>query len=129
MLSGQDKTETLKAVKRASAHSAAVVHRDLKQGLHSLAAIASIAPWVGLFGTVLGIRNSFGAVNGSKELIMVAMFERLSGALALCAFGLIVALVAMWVYKYLLTEVETLSSDMENASLQLMNDLGRLGPH
>ena len=58
---------------------------------------------------------------------MVAMFERLSGALALCAFGLIVALVAMWFYKYLLTEVEALSSDMENASLQLINDLGRLG--
>ena len=51
---------------RASARSAAVVHGELTRGLNSLATIASTAPWVGLFGTVLGIYNSFGGTVGSR---------------------------------------------------------------
>ncbi len=54
------------------------------------------------------------------------MFDGLSQAFAPCAFGLIVALEAMWCYRYLLDEVETFDSEMKNAALQLMNDLGRL---
>jgi len=99
----------------------------MQRGLRSLASVASTAPWVGLFGTVLGIHNSFGGFNGSKESLMAAIFEGLSQALVPAALGLIVALVAMWCYKYLLTEVEAFDSDMENASLQLINQLGRLG--
>jgi biopolymer transport protein ExbB/TolQ len=126
MLGGPEKTGALKAAKRASARSAAVVHRELKRGLNSLATIASTAPWVGFFGTILGIHNSFGAVNGSKESIMANIFDGLSQAFVPCAFGLIVALVAMWCYKYLLAEVEAFDSEMEGASLQLINDLRRL---
>ncbi len=44
-----------------------------------------------------------------------------------CALSLVVALLAIWLYNYLLTEVEAFDSDMENASLQLVNDLGRRG--
>jgi biopolymer transport protein ExbB/TolQ len=121
------KREALKATKRASARSAAVAHGELKRGLDSLATIVSTAPWVGLFGTVLGIYNSFGMpVNGSKEFIMAAIFERLSQAFAPCAFGLIVAIVAMWTYKYLLTELEAFDLEMGSATLQLVNDLARL---
>ena len=121
-----EKAEALKSAKQASARSAAVVHSELKRGLNSLATIASTAPLVGLFGTVLGFHNSFGAVNGSKESILAYVFEGLSQAFAPCAFGLIVALVAMWFYRYLLTDVEAFDSEMENASLQLINDLGHL---
>jgi len=57
---------------------------------------------------------------------MAVYFEGLSEALAPCALGLVVALTAKWCYSYLLAEVEQLDSDMNNASLQLINDLGRL---
>jgi biopolymer transport protein ExbB/biopolymer transport protein TolQ len=127
MLGGPEKAQALKSAKRASERSAALVHGELKRGLNSLATIASTAPWVGLFGTILGIHNSFGGVNGSKTSIMAYYFDGLSRAFVPCAIGLIVALVAMWCYKYLLTEVEAFDSEMESASLQLINDLGRLG--
>ena len=127
MLGGPEKAQALKLAKRASERSAALVHGELKRGLNSLATIASTAPWVGLFGTILGIYNSFGGVNGSKTSIMAYYFDGLSRAFVPCAIGLIVALVAMWCYKYLLTEVEAFDSEMESASLQLINDLGRLG--
>jgi biopolymer transport protein ExbB/TolQ len=135
MLSGsqkvprKNKTEALDAAMRTSARSAAVVHREMKRGLNGLATISSTAPWVGLFGAVLGVYNSFGPINGSKESIMAEQFERLSQAFTPCAFGLIVALTAMWCCKYLLSRVEAFDLDMENASLQLINDLSRLGPN
>jgi hypothetical protein len=94
MLSGPEKMPgthleaVLAATKRASARSAAVVHLDMKKRLDSLATIASTAPWVGLFGTVLGVVNSFPGFNGDKTSIMAAIFERLSDALIPTAFGL-----------------------------------------
>ena len=116
----------LGATKRASARSAATLHGELKRGLHGLATIASTAAWVGLFGTVLGIHNSFGVVNGSKTSIMASYFDGLSQTFVPCAIGIVVALVAMWGYKYLLTEVKAFDSDMEAASRQLLNTLSHL---
>ena len=124
----REKTEALKSAQRTSSRAAAVAHGELKRGLNSLATVASIAPQVGLLGTVEGFHNSFGGVHGSKESIVAHLFEGLSQAFVPCAFGLMVALAAMWGYKYLLAEVDAFNSEMENASLQLMDDLGRLEP-
>ena len=132
MLSDQEedfarqKIAALGATKQASARSAASLHGELKRGVNSLAAIASTAPFVGLFGTILGIHNSFGCVDASKESIMAGIFDGLSQAFVPCAVGLVVALVAMWGYRYLLAEVEGFDSEMEAASLQLVNSLSRL---
>ena len=61
---------------------------------------------------------------------MAAIFEGLSRAFVPTAFGLLIALGALCCYKYLLSEVEALDSDMENTSLQLTNDLHKhFGPH
>ena len=57
---------------------------------------------------------------------MAATFERLSESFVPCAFGVMVAIAAMWFYKYLITEIDTFDTEMENASLQLMNTLSRL---
>lgn len=123
---GRRRTEALQAASRASARSAAVVHRQMKRGLNSLATVASTAPWVGLLGTILGVDNSFKGFNGSKEALMATIFDGLSRALVPAAVGLLVALAATWCYTYLLSEVEAFRSDMKNASLQLINQLGRL---
>jgi len=42
------------------------------------------------------------------------------------ALGVLVALVALWSYRYLLAEVEAFDFDMESASIQLINELRRL---
>jgi biopolymer transport protein TolQ len=52
-------SETLQAVARVSRCSLSVVHEEMKQGLYGLATIACLAPWVGLFGTIVGIVHSF----------------------------------------------------------------------
>jgi biopolymer transport protein ExbB/TolQ len=120
------KLEAQQAARRASTRAAAVVHGQMKRGLGSLATIASTAPWLGVFATVFGVVNSFRGVDGEKTTIMAAICRELSVAIVPTALGLLVALTALWCYKYLLAEVEALDSEMEDASLELVNPLGRL---
>ena len=125
-LARRRRAEALEAARRASERSAAIVHGKMKRGLWSLATIASTAPWVGLLGTIRGFHDSFGGFDGSEKSLMGAIFDGLSQALVPAAFGVMVALVALWSYRYLVAEVEAFDSEMENASLQLIDQLSRL---
>ncbi len=111
------------AVKRASERSATVVHCEMQRGLISLATIASVAPFIGLVGTLLGIVNSFRGVGTDKWTALAAVTEGLSESLVPTALGLLVALVAFCGYRYLLTKLDTFDVEMENVSLQLMEEL------
>jgi biopolymer transport protein ExbB/TolQ len=62
-------------------------------------------------------------MRSENTALMTVILGGLREGLALLALGLIVSLTAMWYRKYLLTQVRGLDSDMENASLQLLNDL------
>ena len=95
--------------------------------MNSLATIASTAPWVGLLGTLLGIYNSYPGGSWEKRTLLAIINARLSESLVPTALGISVALVAMWCYKYLLSEVEVFDQQMESTSLELINDLSRLG--
>ena len=107
-------------------HSAAIVHRDLKRGLNSLATIISTAPWLGLLGTVVGMHYSFPSLGAEKTTAMAIYFDLLSQALAPCAFGVMVAVVTMGFYRYLQTKLDTFDMEMETASLQLVNTLSAM---
>jgi hypothetical protein len=97
----------------------------MKAGVYGLATIASLAPWVGLCGTVLGIANSFPGYDGPRVSIRPIVFENLSESLWPTAFGLLVGLVSLWFYEYLTSRLHTLDLEMENASLELLNQLSR----
>ena len=111
------------AAKRATARSAQAVHREMKRGLNSLASITVSAPFVGVLGWVLGFYNSFPGFVGEKSAQLAIVNQRLSEALVPVELGLLVALLAYFGRKYLLTRLETLDLEMENASLQLLNQL------
>lgn len=111
----------IEAVRRATGSSAAVVHRRMSRGLSSLATVAATAPFFGLFGTVVGIVNSCPGCGGEKSACLAAVVELLSQSLAPTTMGLLVAVPALWCYKYLRSEIE-----MENASLELANQLSML---
>jgi hypothetical protein len=115
--------ETLQAVQRASRRAAAVVHEDMKQGLSSLATIASIAPFVGVFGTVFGILTSFIGCGGEKSACMAAVAERLSVSIWPTALGLLAGLISLWSYRFFAGRLQTFDRDMENGSLALVNQL------
>lgn len=56
--------DVIEAVARASARAAAGVHQKMKRGLSSLASMAATAPFVGLFGTIVGLADSFHVETG-----------------------------------------------------------------
>src|SRR5579862_262571 len=64
--SGEIPGETIEASKRALERTEAIVHAELKRGLGGLATIGSTAPFVGLFGTVVGILNAFQSISEQK---------------------------------------------------------------
>jgi hypothetical protein len=115
----------LQAVARASKRSFAIAHQDMSDGVSSLATIACIAPWIGMFGTLLGIVNSFRGITGSRSSGMAALAKALSESMWPTAFGLAVGIVALWCYRYLEGRLQTLDHEMENASIELLNQLSR----
>jgi len=73
--------EEVEASKRALERSEAIVHAELKRGVSSLATIGSTAPFVGLFGTVVGIINAFKEMATQKTAGIAAIAGGISEAL------------------------------------------------
>src|SRR5271170_7433657 len=65
--------EEIEASKRALERAEAIVHAELKRGMGTLATIGSTAPFVGLFGTVVGIINAFHGIAAEKQTGLAAV--------------------------------------------------------
>ena len=107
--------------KRALDRSRAIVEAELERGLSGLATIGSTAPFVGLFGTVVGIIDAFQSIFAQKETGIAAVAGGISEALVTTAIGLFVAIPAVWTYNYFATRVKTFNIEMENSSSELMD--------
>src|SRR5882672_6565308 len=101
--------------------AAAVNLADLKRGLSGLATIGSTAPFVGLFGTTFGIINAFSgmALTGSGGI--AAISAGIAEALITTAFGLFVAVPAVWAYNFFAGKVEGFNVEMDNSSSELLD--------
>jgi biopolymer transport protein ExbB/biopolymer transport protein TolQ len=117
----RDKEGAVDAAKRAIQRATAVNLADLKRGLSGLATIGSTAPFVGLFGTTFGIINAFSgmALTGSGGI--AAISAGIAEALITTAFGLFVAVPAVWAYNYFANRVEGFSVEMDNSSSELLD--------
>src|SRR3984893_8301643 len=113
--------EEIEASKRALERAAAIVHAELKRGVSSLATIGSTAPFVGLFGTVLGIIHAFGQIEAQKSTGLTAVAGGISEALVTTAIGLFVAVPAVWVYNYFTGRVDAFDVEMGNSSSELID--------
>src|SRR5271154_6867119 len=88
--------EEIEASKRALERAEAIVHAELKRGVSTLATIGSTGPFVGLFGTVVGIINAFRGIATEKSAGLGAVAGGISEALVTTAVGLFVAVPAVW---------------------------------
>jgi len=121
-------TELIDAAERGLERSVATIHAELKRGLSGLATIGSTAPFVGLFGTVVGIMNAFRASAPGKAAGIQSVASGISEALVTTALGLLVAVPAVWCYNYFTTKVENFDVEMENSSMELVSYLVRRAP-
>ncbi|HLH74130.1 MAG TPA: MotA/TolQ/ExbB proton channel family protein [Chloroflexota bacterium] len=120
-LSSEIPGEEIDASKRALERASAIVHAELKRGISGLATIGSSAPFVGLFGTVLGIINAFKGISTEKSTGLGAVAGGISEALVTTALGLLVAIPAVWMFNYYTSKVEAFDVEMENSSSELID--------
>ncbi|MGE5648242.1 MAG: MotA/TolQ/ExbB proton channel family protein [Acidobacteriota bacterium] len=113
--------EEIEASKRALERAEAIVHAELKRGVSSLATIGSTAPFVGLFGTVVGIINAFKNMAAEKSTGIGAVAGGISEALVTTAVGLFVAIPAVWMFNYFTNKVEAFDVEMGNSSSELID--------
>ena len=95
----------------------------IKRGLAVLATVGATAPFVGLLGTTMGIVNSFQgmATSGGGGLSSIA--SGVAEALITTAFGLIVAIPAVWAYNYFQTKIDNISAEMTYSSKEMIDYL------
>lgn len=113
--------ETIEASKRALDRATSISIEDFKRGLSSLATIGSTAPFIGLFGTTIGIINAFQAMAKEENAGIGAVAAGISEALVTTAFGLFVAVPAVWMYNIFTNKIETFTVEMDNSSSELID--------
>jgi len=120
-MSSEISGEDVEASKRALERAAAIVHAELKRGVSTLATIGSTAPFVGLFGTVVGIINAFKGISTEKSTGLGAVAGGISEALVTTAVGLFVAIPAVWMFNYFTNKIEAFDVEMDNSSSELID--------
>lgn len=113
--------DVVESARRALEREQVLATVEMRKGIGALATIATTAPFVGLFGTVVGIINSFRGVASSGSSGIGAVSAGIAEALAATALGLAVAIPAVWLFNYFQTRVDNAGIEMNNASLELVD--------
>lgn len=106
-------------IKEAIEESGRTVAIELERFLTSLGTIAVISPLLGLFGTVVGMIEIFGAQTpqGTNPLVLA---HGISIALYNTALGLVVAVPAMIFYRHFRAKIDSLTFEMEQEAIKLV---------
>jgi len=123
---GGDPTASLELVTSALRDSISETLIQLKRGLGFLATIGSTAPFVGLFGTVVGIINAFQSIAATGSGGMSVVSGGIAEALVSTALGIFVAIPAVVAFNHFTGKMETFHVEMNRASSQLVNRLFKL---
>lgn len=113
--------DEIDASKRALQRAIAVKTAELKRGLSGLATVGSTAPFVGLFGTTVGIINAFQGMKAEETAGIAAVAGGISEALVTTAFGIAVAVPAVWLFNYFTNKVSSFGVEMDNSASELID--------
>src|SRR2546428_9653934 len=124
--SGGDPVASLELVTSAIRDSISETLIQLKGGLRVLATIGSTAPFIGLFGTVVGIINAFRSIAATGSGGMSVVSGGIAEALVSTALGIFVAIPAVVAFNHFTGKIETFHVEMNRASSQLVNCLFKI---
>ncbi|MGB4705013.1 MAG: MotA/TolQ/ExbB proton channel family protein [Candidatus Saccharicenans sp.] len=113
--------EQIESAQRGCERARSLFTQELRRGLSIMATIATSSPFIGLFGTIFGIINAFRgmALTGSGGIGAVA--AGIAEALVTTAFGIGVAVIALWTFNALNTKIEVYNTEMENTTSQIVD--------
>lgn len=121
----QDNLTPIEACKREMARRAESISAELRRGMSVLASVGSLAPFVGLLGTVLGILGAFGKIGSSGSAGLSTVASGIAEALIETAFGLFVAIPSVGFFNYLTGRIDGLERDLTNANGEFLDELER----
>ena len=114
----------INSAERAVERQMLITLADFKRGLGVLGTTGSTAPFVGLLGTTMGIVNAFtGMAQAGASGGLAGISAGIAEALITTAFGLMVAIPAVWAYNYFTTKIENLTVEMTYTSKELIDYL------
>ena len=113
----------INSAERAVERNMMISLSELKRGLAVLATVGATAPFVGLLGTTMGIVNAFVGMAQSGAGGMGAISAGVAEALITTAFGLLVAIPAVWAFNYFTTKIDNLSVEMTYTSKEMIDYL------
>ena len=118
---GRPTLKSLPAVDRALLRASAVEVNKLESYVSFLATVASMGPFVGLFGTVVGIMNAFEQIGITGSTSLQSVGGPIAEALVATAAGLAAAIPAVLFYNYLSGRVKLFASDMDDFAMEFLN--------
>ncbi|MDZ4695134.1 MAG: MotA/TolQ/ExbB proton channel family protein, partial [Deltaproteobacteria bacterium] len=98
---------------------------EMESKIPFLATTASAAPFIGLFGTVWGIMNSFRSIGAKGSANLATVAPGIAEALVATAIGLVAAIPAVMAYNYFSRRIKVLASDMDTFGSDFLNIIRR----
>lgn len=121
--SGERLSRRIESSKGAMQRATSAEITRLERYLGSLATLGNISPFVGLFGTVLGIIRAFEAISKTGSGGLGTVSAGIAEALVATAAGLFVAIPAVMAYNYFLGKVKLFATAMDNAASEMVDRL------
>lgn len=117
---GGPKVRSLDSINRVLQRASFVEINKLEKNLNMLATTASVAPFVGLLGTVWGIIEAFADIAKEKSASLAVVAPGIAEALIATAFGLFAAIPAVMAFNYYTNKVRNVAAEMEDFNLEFI---------
>ena len=117
------KGQSIEDAEKALVDRGGVESSKMEQNLSWISLFIAIAPSLGFLGTVIGMIQAFDAIMVAGDMSPAVVAGGMKVALITTVGGLIVAVILQIFYNYILSQVESLTIDMEDASISLMDIL------
>ena len=117
------KGQSIEDAEKALVDRGGVESSKMEQNLSWISLFIAIAPSLGFLGTVIGMIQAFDAIMVAGDMSPAVVAGGMKVALITTVGGLIVAVILQIFYNYILSQVESLTIDMEDASINLMEVL------
>ena len=124
-VSGEHRDSTIMRASTAISAVQSSLARRLSGGMQFLASVGSNAPFIGLFGTVYGIMNSFIGIANTNTTNLAVVAPGIAQALLATGIGLFTAIPAVVFYNYFQTQITAYGARTEGFVAELVNAISR----
>ena len=113
--------EGAESIDKAVVAYGAVQSSNLEKGCSWITLFIAMAPSLGFLGTVIGMVQAFDDIQAAGDLSPTVVAGGMKVALLTTILGIVVALILQLLYNYILSKIEGITADMENASIDLLD--------